>query len=147
MNYETVMMEEKCIAGVSARTGNDDPAMGEIIGGLWKSYYGEGIIGRIQNRANEYAIGLYSDYTADGYAVTVGCEAGKEQPECITVKVLPAGRYAKFSIHGNMVTAVQEAWSEIWQMELDRSYTGDYEEYLNSDENNNSDINLYIALK
>ena len=45
-----------------------------------------------------------------------------------------------------METAVAKAWSEIWSMSLDRSFTGDFEEYLNSDfENCNCDI--YIALK
>ncbi len=42
--------------------------------------------------------------------------------------------------------AVAEAWQTIWGMDLDRSFTGDFEEYLNSDWEN-ADIDIYIALK
>ncbi len=45
-----------------------------------------------------------------------------------------------------METAVAKAWDKIWKMDLDRSFTGDFEEYLNSDFEN-ADIDIYIALK
>ncbi len=45
-----------------------------------------------------------------------------------------------------METAVAKAWDEIWKIDLDRSFTGDFEEYLNSDFEN-ADIDIYIALK
>ena len=45
-----------------------------------------------------------------------------------------------------MEKAVAKAWDQIWQMDLDRSYTGDYEEYLNSNFEN-CRIDIYIALK
>ena len=45
-----------------------------------------------------------------------------------------------------MERAVAEAWGEIWKMDLNRSFTGDFEEYLNSDFDN-ADIDIYIALK
>jgi len=35
---------------------------------------------------------------------------------------------------------------EIWKMDLKRSFTGDFEEYLNCDWEN-ADIEIYIALK
>ena len=36
MNYEIVELKEKTIVGFTARTSNEDPQMGAIIGGLWK---------------------------------------------------------------------------------------------------------------
>lgn len=95
---------------------------------------------------NEYAIGLYSDYSDGKYCVTAGNEVSKAENEELTVKIIPAGRYAKFSVHGNMVTAVAEAWNEIQKIDLERSYTGDFEEYLNCDWDN-ANIDIYIALK
>lgn len=146
MNYEVVNLEQKIVVGVSSTTSNDDPKMGEIIGGLWEQLYQGGVNARIKNKVNEYAIGLYSDYTADNYCVTAGNEVSKAENDDLTVKIIPAGKYAKFSVHGDMVKAVEEAWGAIWQMNLDRSFTGDFEEYLNSDWAN-SDIDIYIALK
>jgi len=146
MKYEVVNLEEKIIAGISAETSNNSPKMTEVIGSLWATLYQGGINQSIKNKMNSYAIGLYSDYSGDNYTVTVGNEVSKAENDELTVKIIPAGRYAKFSVHGNMVTAVAEAWGEIWKMNLDRSFTGDFEEYLNSDDEN-ADIDIYIALK
>ena len=146
MNYEKVYLEEKTIVGLSAVTGNNDPQMGEIIGGLWKNFYQNGIYDSVRNKANEYAIGLYSDYSGDTYSITVGNEVSAAENPDLVKKIIPAGNYAKFSIQGNAVTAVANAWNEIWQMDLSRSYTADFEEYLNSDMEN-SNINIYIALR
>lgn len=146
MNCEIVTLTEKIVVGVSATTGNNDPNMGKIIGGLWEKLYQGGVNAAIKNKVNEYAIGLYSDYVADRYCVTAGNEVSKAENPELTVKIIPAGKYAKFSVHGHMERAVAEAWGEIWQMELNRSFTGDFEEYRNADFEN-CDIDLYIALK
>lgn len=146
MNYEIVNLEKKTLVGLSAVTGNADSKMSEVISGLWQKLYQDGVSAAIKNKVNEYAIGLYSDYTKDQYCVTVGNEVSKPENEELTVKVIPAGKYAKFSVHGNMVKAVAEAWGEIWQMDLNRSFTGDFEEYLNTDWEN-ADIAIYVALK
>lgn len=146
MNYEIVNLEAKTMVGVNAVTGNDDPQMGKIIGGLWAKLYKDGIQATIKNKVNEYAIGLYSDYTKDSYCVTAGCEVSKPENAELTVKIIPAGKYAKFSIHGDMQKAVAEAWEKIWKMDLNRRFTGDFEEYLNSDWEN-ADINLFIAIQ
>lgn len=146
MNYEIVNLKEKILVGVSAKTGNNDPRMGEIIGGLWNNIYANGISNRINNKVNQYAIGLYSDYEDDRYLVTVGNEVSKVENDDLDVKVIPAGRYAKFSVHGHMQKAVAAAWEEIWRMDLERSYTGDFEEYLNCDFEE-ANIDIYVALK
>lgn len=146
MNYTVVNLEEKIVVGVSAITGNNDPDMGTLIGGLWEKLYRGGIHDTIKNKVNEYAIGLYSDYEGDTYCVTAGNQVSKAENEELTVKTIPAGKYAKFSVHGPMDEVVSEAWGEIWKMELDRSYTGDFEEYLNCGFEH-CDIDIYIALK
>lgn len=146
MDYKVVQLEEKIIVGVSALTGNSDPDMGEIIRGLWIELYQGGVSSMIKNKSNQYAIGLYSDYTSDQYCVTVGNEVTRAENPDLTVKIIPAGKYAKFSVHGHMEKAVANVWGEIWQMDLDRSFTGDFEEYL-SDDINDCNIDIYIAIK
>ncbi|MDD2972592.1 MAG: GyrI-like domain-containing protein [Lachnospiraceae bacterium] len=146
MEYEVVTLQEKILVGVSATTGNSDPKMGAVIGELWRKLYQDGISGEIQNKANAYAIGLYSDYQGEQYCVTVGHEVTKAENENLTTKVIPAGKYAKFFIHGDMQKAVADAWGTIWQMNLERSYAADFEEYLNCVDGE-ADINLYIALR
>ena len=146
MNYEVVNLEEKIVVGVSAITSNDDSKMGQVIGGLWGKLYEDGVNELIKNKVNEYAIGLYSDYEDDKYCVTVGNEVSRLENEELTVKKIPSGKYAKFSIEGHMQKAVAEAWNKIWLMDLDRSYKADFEEYLNADYDN-AKIDIYISLK
>lgn len=143
MNYEIVELKEKTIVGFAARTGNEDPQMGAIIGDLWKQLYTPENTEKIQNRVNAYAIGLYSDYDKEGYQVTAGFEVSDaESGNGFAVKNIPAGRYAKFSVHGDMIEAVTNSWKEIWETPLDRTFTGDFEEYLSQ-----KDIDIYIAIK
>ena len=143
MNYEIVELKEKTIVGFAARTGNEDPQMGAIIGDLWKQLYTPENTEKIQNRVNAYAIGLYSDYDKEGYQVTAGFEVSDaESGNGFTVKTIPAGRYAKFSVHGDMIEAVANSWKEIWETPLDRTFTGNFEEYLSQE-----DIDIYIAIK
>ena len=146
MNYEIVTLEEKIVVGVSVDTSLSDPEMGSKIGGLWTQLYQTPIHASIKNKVDDYAIGLYSDYMQDKYTVMAGNEVSKSENAELTTKIIPASKYAKFSIHGNMQTAVAQAWDEIWKMDLDRSFAGDFEEYLNSDWDD-ADINIYIGLK
>ena len=143
MNYEIVELKEKTIVGFAARTSNEDPQMGAIIGDLWKQLYTPENTEKIQNRVNSYAIGLYSNYDKEGYQVTAGFEVSDaENGNGFAVKTIPAGRYAKFSVHGDMIEAVANSWKEIWETPLDRTFTGDFEEYLSPE-----DIDIYIAIK
>ena len=143
MKYEIVELKEKKIVGFAARTSNEDPQMGAVIGDLWKQLYTPENTEKIQNRVNAYAIGLYSDYDKEGYQVTAGFEVSDaESGNGFTVKTIPAGRYAKFSVHGDMIEAVANSWKEIWETPLDRTFTGDFEEYLSQE-----DIDIYIAIK
>ncbi len=41
-------------------------------------------------------------------------------------------------MHGDMVKAVQETWEKIWKMDLKRTWTGDFEEYVDSDMTGNA---------
>ena len=149
MDYEIVTLKEKIAVGVSARTNNMSPDMGAVIGGLWNRFYGEGIYASIPNKADGKALGIYTDYAGDekaDYTVVVACETLEEQPgKEYAVCRIPAGRYAKFVIHGDMVQAVAAAWQEIWQMDLPRAFECYFEEYRN-DSMDNAEIHIYVGL-
>lgn len=147
MNYEIVTLEEKNAVGISAKTSNTDPRMGEIIGGMWSRFFSEGIYDAIPEKANEKALGIYADYEGAEYRAIVACEtAAKTEPcEYETFKI-PAGRYAKFVVRGDMHKAVADAWSKIWAMDLPRSFVCDFEEYQD-DRMDDAEIHIYIGLK
>lgn len=150
MDYEVVMLEEKIAAGVSARTGNADPKAGEIIGGLWNRLYKEGVYETIPDKANRKALGIYTDYAGDekaDYTAMAACEVlSRPQDEICDVVKIPAGRYAKFVVHGDMVQAVADAWQEIWKMDLPRRFRCDFEEYQD-ERMEDAEIHIYVGLK
>lgn len=150
MNYEIVNLEEKVIAGFSERTNNASPDMGKVIGGLWQKFYSPEGCFNLKNRVNNKAVGFYTNYDNDeksDYTAGVACEINNyDVPDNFEIGKIPAGKYAKFIVRGHMVTAVQQFWTEIWQMNLERSFIFDFEEYQNADPEN-AEIHIYIGLK
>ncbi len=150
MNYEIVNLEEKTVAGFSARTNNASPDMKKIIGGLWQKLYSPEGCFTLKNRVNNKALGIYTDYADDekaDYTVVTACEINcGDVPENFELRIIPAGKYARFIVKGNMVTAVQQFWKELWQMKLERNFICDFEEYQNADPEN-AEIHIYIGIK
>lgn len=146
MNYEIVELEAKTVVGLSKRIDMADPKMGEEIGNVWKAFMNEDVYTKIENRKNKYSIGLYSDYDGSKCDVTAGLEAEAKEYDEFTLKVIPKGKYAKFSIKGHMVEAVAKAWEEICTMDLNRTYTADFEEYLDCNFED-ANIDIYVAVK
>lgn len=150
MDYEVVALKAKTAVGVSVRTSNGDPDVGEKIGGLWNRLFYEGVYETIPGKVNEKALGIYLDYAEDErmeYTAAAACEVKKE-PEQGGYEVfrIPEGRYARFIVHGDMVKAVAAAWQEIWQMDLPRSFVCDFEEYQD-DRMEDAEIHIYVGLK
>lgn len=154
INYEIVSLPEKILLGIGLKSGNSDPQLGEKIGTLWNSLFNDEIYLKIKNKKSEYPICLYSDYDVTNsvdasqfkYDVTIGYDITKNENSEYIAKTIPAGNYAKFMVKGNMSTAVSSAWQEIWATPLNRSYTGDFEEYLNQSMEE-AEVAIYIALK
>lgn len=150
MKYEIVTLEEKIVAGVTARTNNTASDMGAVIGGLWNRFYNEGVYASLTDKVNGKALGIYTDYDGDekaDYTVMVACETSAQpQGEAYAICRIPAGRYAKFVIHGDVVQAVGAAWQEIWQMDLPRAFRCDFEEYQDACMEN-AEIHIYVGLK
>lgn len=151
MKYEIVNLQEKKAAGISARTNNSSPDMGAVIGGLWQRFYGEGICPSIPHRVNEKSLGIYTDYAADetgDYTVAAACEVEKTDgmPQGVKILTIPAGRYARFVVKGHMVKAVADCWTELWNMDLPRAFTCDFEEYQDGGVEE-AEIHIYISLR
>lgn len=150
MEYEIVTLEEKTAMGLTARTNNNAPDMGIVIGGLWEKFFNEGVYMGIRGKVNEKTLGIYSDYDSDekgDYNITVACEVepGTEALQGTVIKKIPAGKYAKFVVEGNMEQAAGAFWNNLWAMELNRSFICDFEEYQNSDPEHTV-IHMYISI-
>ena len=104
----------------------------------------------MKNRANEKALGVYTEYEnkeLGNYTIMTGFEVtNSDRVEGFDTITIPAGKYAKFIVKGNMITAVQEFWQRLWQMNLNRAYRYDFEEYQNAD-SENAEIHIYISIQ
>lgn len=151
MNYEIVTLKEKTVAGFSAKTSNLSPDMEKIIGTLWQEFYTEKGYSKIPDKVNEKALGIYTDYEQKemgNYTVIVACEVTNTTniPKDFLVRTVSAGKYAKFIVKGNIITAVAEFWQKLWQMDLKRTFLYDFEEYQNCD-CENAEIHIYIGIE
>lgn len=151
MDYETVDLDEKKIAGLCVRTNNLSTDVNRDIGGLWEKFLSGGVYSAIAGKTGAKALGVYMDYAGDekgDYNFLTACEVSKTDsiPHGVVIKTIPAGKYAKFTVKGNMVKAVVNFWTELWSMDLPRSFICDFEEYQNADMQN-SEIHIYIGLK
>lgn len=150
MTYEIIELEEKKVVGVSARTNNTDPNMGKIIGGLWETLFSKNVFEKIENKISEKALGIYTEYEGnekDNYLVIAGCEVSEigDYPKGSIVSTIPKGKYAKFIVKGDMHKAVAQFWQELWNMDLPRAFTCDFEEYQD-DNMEHTEIHIYISL-
>lgn len=153
MKYEIVELEEKVVEGIRIKTTNQEGKSVQDIGMTWQKLFEYGVYNRIQNKVNNKTIGLYTEYEGDytkPYIFIAGAEVSKEEKdnEELANKVIQKGKYAKFVIIGNVKKSVGQAWQEIWNMNLNRKYTCDFEEYQNNSEDmQKQEIHIYIAIE
>ncbi|MGL4108791.1 GyrI-like domain-containing protein [Clostridium sp. LP20] len=152
MNYEIVNLKEKMVAGILIKTTNENYKSMIDIGELWGQFLGTGSFLSISSKVNKKTIGLYTDYEGDytkPFNFITSCEINSSDglPSEMVIKKIESGKYAKFIINGDVQKAVGEFWTELWNMNLDRKYSSDFEEYQNNSEDlSNQEIHIYIAL-
>ncbi|MBP3799187.1 MAG: effector binding domain-containing protein [Ruminococcus sp.] len=149
MQYETVELNEAKVAGFTVRTNNSSPDMGTSIGALWQRFFTAEGYAALPDKTTGKTMGIYTDYENDehgDYTFMTACAVNGDVPDGYEVRTLPAGKYAKFIVKGNMMTAVADFWQKLWQMDLARTYEFDFEEYQNADMEN-CEIHIYIGIK
>jgi len=134
MENEIVQKPAIFMIGIDCRTSNAVEAGPQDIPRLWGKFYCEDIINQIPNKTSNEVIALYCDYEGDytqPYSVVIGCPVSSIDtvPEGMVAKTIPGGSYAVFRAVGDYPASLIDAWGTIWQTDLKRTYTGDYELY------------------
>jgi predicted transcriptional regulator YdeE len=95
--------------------------------------------------------GIYTDYDAHGnYSLIIGAPVSNAQeiPEGMINCTIPSANYAVFSAQGPFAPTIANTWATVWQTNLDRAFTYDFEVYdAHSTNNDKSIVNIYIAVK
>ena len=141
------------VIGIECRTSNAPEDGPHDIPRLWEQFYNEDIINKIPNKISNEVIALYCDYEGDytqPYSIVIGCLVTSLEniPEKMVAKIIPAGSYAIFRAVGEYPARLMETWDTIWQTELKRTYTGDYEFYGEKFFSGSpKEVEVYIALE
>lgn len=123
------------IIGISVRTTNENSQSATDIGTLWQRFMGEGIMANIPSKTDGAIICMYTDYEKDHtapYTTLLGCKVENLDhiPEGMVGKTIDSGMYEQFTAVGNAQEgAVYNEWVKIWNSDLNRAYTADFEVY------------------
>lgn len=138
---QNVRIEPFHIVGIAVRTTNENNQAAGQIAGLWERFLNENILEAIPNRVNNNVYSLYTDYEGDHtqpYTAILGCHVKNPDniPEGMTGKSLAGGNYVKISAKGDLTKGlIVNEWMKIWNMNLDRAFTADYELFDENEKN------------
>ena len=142
------------VIGISIRTTNEDGQSGKDIPALWNKFMTEEIQGKIPNKVSEDIFCIYTDYEKDHtkpYTTILGCkvESLDNIPENMVGKTIESADYEELIAKGNLSEGiVYNKWLEIWNLDLNRSFTADFEVYGSKTQNpENVEVDIYIALQ
>ncbi len=142
------------IIGIAIRTTNEHGKSAEDIGQLWNRFLSENIADKIPNKLESSIYSIYTDYESDHtkpYTTILGCPVSDfdNVPEGMVTKTIEAGEYKQYTVKGNIhENIVYNAWLKIWNNDIPRAYTADFEVYGDKAQNpENAEIDIFIALK
>lgn len=142
------------IIGLSVRTENGNGRAAQDIPALWNRFFTEGISAKIPGILSEDLYCLYTDYETDHtgpYTTVLGYKVNNLEsiPEGLTGAVVPGKNFEVFTASGKLSDGVVfREWTKIWNMPLERAYSGDFEVYGSKAQNSeDARVDIYIALR
>ncbi len=151
---EKVTKEGFNIIGIAIRTTNENQQASKDIPQLWNKFMEAGILEMIPNKIDTTVYGIYTDYEGDytkPYTAIIGCKVSNIEsiPDGLIVKTIAPTTYTKFTAKGALKdNVVFDKWVAIWDLDLDRSYTSDFEVYgEKAMDMNNAEVDIFIAVE
>ena len=151
---EKVNIEAFKVIGISVKTTNENGQSTKDIGELGGKCMSEGILDKIPNKIDNTVYSIYTEYEGDHtqpYTTILGCKVENLDtiPEGMAAKTFNGGNYTKFVSKGDLTKgAVFAKWSKIWEMDLERVYTADFDAYGEKAQNpTNAEVEIFVAIK
>ncbi|WP_284464662.1 GyrI-like domain-containing protein [Chryseobacterium sp.] len=130
-----VKVEPFKVIGIAVRTTNENNQAARDIPVLWENLMKENIVENIPNKIDNAVYSIYTDYEKDHtkpYTTILGCKVASLDhiPDGMVGKSFDGGDYVKFTTKGNLAeNLVINEWIKIWNMDLGRTFTADFEIY------------------
>ncbi|HIP37775.1 MAG TPA: AraC family transcriptional regulator [Crocinitomix sp.] len=148
-----VILESFKVIGITVRTTNENGQAGIDIPKLWNKFMSESVLTKIPNKITEEIYSIYTEYESDHtkpYTTILGCKVSSLAtiPDGMTGFTFQGGNYKKFIAKGDLTQgAVYQEWSKIWNLDLKRTYTADFEIYgEKAQDQQNAEVDIFIAL-
>jgi predicted transcriptional regulator YdeE len=146
-------LEEFDIIGIAVRTTNHNRQAESDIGALWERFYRDDCKLKISGKISEDLYCVFTDYETDhlgAYTTVLGCQVkpGTIPSAGFIRRIILKSRYQVFISKGTLPECVQQTWMEIWNSDLRRSYTADFDVY-GSDSNNPAaaSVNTFVGIE
>lgn len=150
---DLVTIKPFTVVGISVRTTNQDGQAAQDIEALWHRFLSENLAAQVPNKADEAIYSVYTDYEGDHtqpYTVLLGCSVSNARsvPDGMTAKSILGGAYQPFVARGSLSQGiVYQTWVDIWNAEISRAYTADFEVYGEKARNPKAaEVDIYIAI-
>ncbi|UHO39773.1 AraC family transcriptional regulator [Chryseobacterium capnotolerans] len=149
-----VKVEPFMVIGIAVRTTNENEQAAKDIPVLWEKLMKENVLENIPNKIDNTVYSIYTDYEKDHtkpYTTLLGCKVENldHVPEGMIGKSFEGGNYIKFTAKGNLADGlVINEWFKIWNMELGRTFTADFEMYGEKAQNpSDAEVDILIAVQ
>ncbi|MBO9640430.1 MAG: AraC family transcriptional regulator [Siphonobacter aquaeclarae] len=147
-------METFTLLGPVIRTTNQNGQAAHDIPALWQRFFAENLAAAIPGRVDNAIYCLYTDYETDHtgpYTTLLGCrvEAGTPAPAGMETRAVPAGQYHEIVAKGNLDSGlIYDAWVTIWQSDLPRAFTADFEVYgERAADPADAEVSIFVAVR
>lgn len=141
------------VIGISVRTTNENQQAAKDIPALWQRFISENMAEQIPNKLSKEVYAVYTDYELDytkPYTTIIGCKVSEigNIPEGFMSKKIEAPNYKTYVAKGSLTeNIVYNKWLEIWDEDINRAYTSDYEVYgTKALDPTNAEVEIFIGL-
>ncbi|MGY3052057.1 putative transcriptional regulator YdeE [Pedobacter sp. UYEF25] len=133
------------------KTMNKDGRSSIDCGKLWQKFEIEKFETIISNKLSGDIYAVYYEYEGDytkpvNYFIGYEVELNAVIPDGMVQLFVPQGTYTKIFSKGKMPDCVANSWKAIWQSQINRNYTFDFEVYTERSKDwNNAELEIFVS--
>lgn len=141
------------VIGIAVRTSNENGQAAQDIPALWNRFMSDNLMAQIPNKTDGAVYCIYTDYEKDHtkpYTTIIGCKVSTldEVPKGMIGKTIEGGSFHRRTAKGNISEGlVYNEWVNIWNANLNRAYTADFEMYDERAANPaNAEVDIFLSM-
>jgi predicted transcriptional regulator YdeE len=151
---DNIVLDPFFLIGITVRTTNENGQSSIDIPKLWETFFARGIRAQIPEKISEDLYCVYTDYEQDHtkpYTTLLGCRVQHLDhiPEGMHGLEVKGATYRKFTAKGKITEGIVfQKWLDIWNTEMSRDFTTDFEIYGPKAQNpDDAEIDIFVSVR